>query len=112
MHIDISGSLTSTLCGDKYFVTFINDFSYSGYLYLIKEKSDAFEKFKILKIEVEKQLEKVIKVVRSDKGGEYYGKHGTTRQQMRPFANYLQECGIVIQYIMSDSLEQNGVVER
>ena len=33
---------------------------------------------KILKIEVEKQLEKVIKVVRSDKGGEYYGKHGTT----------------------------------
>ena len=66
----------------------------------------------IFNTEVKKQLGKVIKVVRSDRGGEYYGKHGTTRQQMRPFANYLQECGIVIQYIMFDSLEQNGVVER
>ena len=56
-HIDISGPFTSILCGDNYFVIFIEDFSHYGYLYLIKENFDAFEKFKT---EVEKQLEKVI----------------------------------------------------
>ena len=40
VHIDISGHLISTLCGDKYFVTFIDDLSHYGYFYLIKEKSD------------------------------------------------------------------------
>ena len=67
---DISGHLISTLCGDKYFVTFIDDFSLYGYLYLIKEKYDAFENFKT---EVEKQLEKVVKIVRFDRDDEYYG---------------------------------------
>ena len=78
VHIDISEPLTSTLCGDKYFVTFIDDFSHYVYLYLIKEKSYVFEKYKNFKIEVEKQSGNVIKIVRSNRGVEYYGKHGTT----------------------------------
>jgi len=56
---------------------------------LIKEKSEALDKFKILKTEVEKQFGKVIKIVRSDRGGEYYGKHGVVGQHMGPFASYL-----------------------
>ncbi|RVW48870.1 Retrovirus-related Pol polyprotein from transposon TNT 1-94 [Vitis vinifera] len=35
---------------------------------------------------VEKQLGKVIKIVRSDRDGEYYGKHGEVGQQKGPFA--------------------------
>ena len=31
----------------------------------------------------------------NDRGGEYYGNHGETRQFMGPFAKYLQDCGIV-----------------
>jgi hypothetical protein len=50
--------------------------------------------------------------VRSDRGGEYYGKHGETGQFMGPFAKYLQDCGIVAQYTMPGMPEQNGVVER
>ena len=38
MHTDIRKPLISTICGDKYFITFIDDFSYYGYLYLIKKK--------------------------------------------------------------------------
>ena len=49
-------------------------------MYLISDKSDALEKFKIFKTEVEKQCKKVIKVARSDRDGEYYGKHGSNRQ--------------------------------
>ncbi|RVW72952.1 Retrovirus-related Pol polyprotein from transposon TNT 1-94 [Vitis vinifera] len=56
--------------------------------------------FKVFRTEVEKQLGKVIKIVRSDRGGEYYGKHGDAGQQKGPFARYLQDNGIVAQYTM------------
>ena len=45
------------------------------YLYFIKEKSESLTTFKDYKTEVEKQLDLQIKVVRSDRGGEYYGRH-------------------------------------
>ena len=70
VHTDISGPYSTTICGSRYFLTFIDDFSCYGYLYLIKEKSDALDKFKVFKLKVEKQLGKVIKIVRSDHGGE------------------------------------------
>ncbi|RVW58556.1 Retrovirus-related Pol polyprotein from transposon TNT 1-94 [Vitis vinifera] len=81
VHTDISGPYSTTLCGNKYFITFIDDFSRYGYVFFIKEKTDALEMFKVFRTEVEKQLGKVIKIVRSDRGGEYYGKHGDAGQQ-------------------------------
>ena len=68
--------------------------------------------FKVFCIEVEKQLDKVIKIVKSNRGGEYYEKHGDVGQQKGPFTRYLQNNGIVAQYTMPGSHEQNGVVER
>ncbi|RVW64728.1 Retrovirus-related Pol polyprotein from transposon TNT 1-94 [Vitis vinifera] len=46
------------------------------------------------------ELDSVIKIVRSDRGGEYYGKHGDAGQQKGPFARYFQDNGIVAQYTM------------
>ena len=89
VHTDISGPYSTTICCSRYFLTFIDDFSHYGYLYLIKEKSDALDKIKVIKLEVEKQLGKVIKIVRSDRGEEYYGRHGDVGQHMGPFAKYL-----------------------
>ena len=66
IHTDISGPYTTTLCRNFCFITFIDDYSRYGYLYLIKEKAESLDKFKIFRTEVEKQLGKVIKVVRSD----------------------------------------------
>ena len=54
IHTDISGLYVSRSRGNKYFLTFINDFSRYGYVYLVADKSHALEKFKIFKIEVEK----------------------------------------------------------
>jgi hypothetical protein len=34
------------------FITFMNDFSHNGYIYPIKERSEALDKFKIFKAEV------------------------------------------------------------
>ena len=62
---------------------------------MIKEKAESLDKFQIFRTEVEKQLGKVIKVVRSDRGGEYYGKQGDTEQLKGPFAKYLEDSGIV-----------------
>ena len=55
---------------------------------------------------------KVIKVVRSDRGGEYYGKHGDAGQLKEPFTKYLKDFGIVAQFTMPGSPEQNGIAER
>ena len=112
IHTDISGPYTATLCINFYFITFIDDYSRYGYLYLIKEKAESLDKFKIFRTEVEKQLGKVIKVVRSDRGGEYYGKHGDAGQLKGPFAKYLEDSGIVAQFTMPGSPKQNGVAER
>ena len=111
IHTDISGPYSPTICSNKYFITFIDDFSLYGYLFLIKEKSEALEKFKIFKTKVEKQLGKVIKNMRSDRGGEYYNRHSVSGQAKGPFAKYLEECGIVAQLTMPGSPEQNGVAE-
>ncbi|RDX81514.1 hypothetical protein CR513_37804, partial [Mucuna pruriens] len=37
---------------------------------------------------------KMIKIVRFDCGGEYYGKYDVIRQYMGPFTLYLQDCAI------------------
>jgi hypothetical protein len=51
------------------FITFMDDFSCYGYIYSIKERSEALDKFKIFKVEVENWHNIKIKVVRSDRGG-------------------------------------------
>ena len=54
----------------KNFITFIDDYSHYMYLYMLHSKDEALEAFKVFNAEVEKQCEKKIKIVRSDRGGE------------------------------------------
>ena len=77
--------------GHKYFITFIDDYSRYGFAKLIREKSDSLEAFKE---KVELQQGKKIKVVHSNKGGEYCGRYDEMGHNPGPFAKYLQECGI------------------
>ncbi|KAL4319722.1 hypothetical protein GQ457_18G015860 [Hibiscus cannabinus] len=98
--------------GQKYFITFIDDYSRYMYLYMLHHKSEALEAFKVFKAEVEKQCGKQIKIVRTDRGGEYYGRYTEDGQVPGPFAKFLQDNGIVGQYTMPGSPDQNGVAER
>jgi hypothetical protein len=52
--------------GFNSFITFTDDFSLYGYIYHIHERSEALDKFKIFKAEVENQHNVKIKVVRLD----------------------------------------------
>jgi hypothetical protein len=69
--------------------------------------------FKSFKSEVELQLNKRIKDVRSDHGGEYYGRSdGSGEQRLGPSAKFLEDNEIVPQYTMLGSPTMNGVAER
>jgi len=113
IHTDICGPFNvRSVDGFSYFITFTDDFSRYGYIYPIRDKSEALDKFKIFRAKVENQHELKIKVVRSDRGGEYYGRHAMYGQISGPFAKFLQENGIVAQYSTPGEPQQNGVAER
>ena len=61
----------STIQGNKYFITFIDDYSRRSCVYFIKAKSEALDKFLEFKASVENEIGRRIKVLRSDRGGEY-----------------------------------------
>ena len=65
------------------------------YLYLLHSKDEALSAFKVFKAEGENQCGKHIKIVRSYRGGEYYGKYTENGQALSAFAKFLQENGIV-----------------
>lgn len=104
IHTDVCGPLNITARGGfHYFITFTDDFSRFGYVYLMKHKSESFTFFKEFQNEVENQLGKKIKMLRSDRGGEYLSLE---------FDNHLKECGILSQLTPPGTPQWNGVSER
>ena len=57
--------------------------------------NEALDAFKVFKVEVDKHCDKQIKVVKTNRGGEYYGRHTEDGQALGPFAKSLQEHAIV-----------------
>jgi hypothetical protein len=72
VHTDVCGPMSSVATGDfQYLITFTDDFSSYGYIYLIRHTSESLEKFKEFQNEVQNQLGKTIKFQRSHREGEY-----------------------------------------
>ncbi|GKC98645.1 retrotransposon protein, putative, ty1-copia subclass, partial [Tanacetum coccineum] len=104
IHTDVCGPLRHvSRQGASYFITFTDDYSRYGYVYLLKHKHEVFETFKVFKNEVENQLGKTIKAIRSDHGGEYISQE---------FKDYLKANGIVQQLTPPYTPQHNGVSER
>ncbi|KAL0345452.1 UNVERIFIED_CONTAM: Retrovirus-related Pol polyprotein from transposon TNT 1-94 [Sesamum radiatum] len=93
---------TAARGGYSYFITFTDDLSRYGYVYLMKHKSEVFEKFKEFQNEVQNQLGKTIKSLRSDRGGEYLSQE---------FIDHLKSCGILEQRTPAGTPQLNGVSE-
>jgi hypothetical protein len=87
----------------RYFMTLINDATRFCYVYLLKNKDKTLDYFKIYKAEVKNQLERKIKHLRSDRGGEYF-----------PilFDEFCAEHGIIHERTTPYSPESNGIAER
>jgi hypothetical protein len=70
IHIDICGPFPiRTVNGFDSFITFTDDYSRYGYIYPIRERSQALDKFKQFKGKVENQHDLKIKIDRSNHGG-------------------------------------------
>lgn len=101
IHIDVCGPLNSIARGGfSYFITFTDDHSRLGYVHLMKQKSKSLEKFKKFINEVEKQTGKSIKVLRSNRGGEYL---------RNEFRDHLKDNDILSQWTPPGTPQLTGV---
>jgi len=104
VNTDIAGPFeVVSLKGNRYFITFIDDYSRKIWVYFLKERAEDLEKFKEFKEMMEKQSGYHIKVFRSDRGGEYTSK---------AFNNFNKQCGIIHQVTAAYTPQQNGIAER
>ncbi|XP_074298256.1 uncharacterized protein LOC141629094 [Silene latifolia] len=73
-----------------FYVECEDDFSRYGFIYLLHEKAHSVDVLEIFINEVERQLEKKVKIVRSDRGAEFYGRFTENGQCPGPFAKLLE----------------------
>eukprot|EP00253_Pinus_taeda_P025358 PITA_25358 len=97
VHSDVCGPMqTPSLAGNQCFLTFIDDFTRKTWVYFLKKKSEMFENFRNFKKLVENQSGLHIKVLRTDRGGEYISKE---------FLHFCRENGIHKQFTTRYSLQ-------
>ena len=98
---ELNGVLTRE--GKRYFLSFIDDFFRFTYVYLMRNKDKSFNMFKRYKIEVENQNDRKIKILRSDRGREYFP---------NDFSTFCEKHGIIHQSSVPYTPQQNGLAER
>ena len=89
--------------GAEYFLTFVDDKTRYVWVYFLKYKDEAFQRFVEWKALVEKSSGHQVKVLRTDNGGEY-----TSTQ----FEDFLKAEGIRHERTVPKTPQQNGVAER
>lgn len=81
----------------------VDDFSRKMWIYMLKSKNEALSVFKKFRVQVEKDSKKEIKILRTDRGGEFTSNDFTT---------YCEDAGIIRHFTAPYTPQQNGVVER
>ncbi|KAL2251361.1 UNVERIFIED_CONTAM: Retrovirus-related Pol polyprotein from transposon TNT 1-94 [Sesamum indicum] len=104
VHADVWGpSNVPTHGGNRYFLSIMDNFSRKVFVFLMKHKSEVFEKFEKWRVLVENQTGKMLKSLRTDNGLEFCNqsfsemcdKHDIKKHKTSPYTP-----------------QQNGVVER
>jgi hypothetical protein len=104
VHTDLVGPTTTKgLKGEKYFMLLVDYYTRITAVFFLKNKSEAFENFKIYKEMVENEMDSEIKCLRSDNGGEFTSKE---------FMDYCNNHGIKRQLSIARTCQQNEFVER
>lgn len=101
IHCDICGPITpETPAGNRYFLLFVDDCSRKMWVYMLKTKGEALGVFKGFKQMSENKTEKKIKILRSDRCGEFC---------LMEFTKFCEQTGIVRHYTAPYTPQQNGV---
>ena len=104
MHSDICGPMhTMSVGGCKYFLNFIDDYSRKTWVYFLKHKSNGFSCFQQFKALMENQSGHRIKILRTERGGEYVSNE---------FLNFCKTHGIQKKFTAWYTPQQNGITER
>ncbi len=104
VHSDVCGPMEiSSLGGSRYFVTFIDEHSNWATVYLMKHKSEVTDRFLEFEKYAERQTGRKIRILRSDRGGEYLS---------NTLSKYMKHQGIAHELTTAYTPHQNGVSER
>ena len=104
VHSDVCGPMSvASVGGSFYFITFVDDYSRYVWVYIIRKKGQAIDKFKEFIALSENTTGKRIKRFRSDNGGEYFSGE---------FDAICKERGIFREPTIPYTPQHNGVAER
>ena len=94
LHPDVCETMySSSLSMYVYYVSYTDDFSHNTWIYFLKGKNELFSKFKEYKALVKNQIDRKIKTLQSDNGGEFtfeefkelYREFGIKRELSTPY---------------------------
>ena len=85
------------------FITFVDDYSQTTWLYLMKNRSELFSHFRAFYAEIHTQFRFYVHNLRSDNAKEYVSEQ---------FQSFMLQHGILRQTSCVDTPAQNGVTER
>ncbi|WVZ05356.1 hypothetical protein V8G54_018702 [Vigna mungo] len=104
VHADLWGpARTLTHGGGAYFLSIIDDFSRRVWIYVLKNKSETFQKFKEWHTQIENQLGCRLKCLRTDNGLEFVSEE---------FNGFCKEKRIRRHRTVVGTPQQNGLAER
>ena len=104
IHYDVCGTFeVKSICGNSYFVTFIDEFTRKLWIYLLAKKGEVFSVFKKFRLLVQNESGEVISKLRTDGGGEY-----TSTE----FNDFCSSNGINHEVTAPHTPQHNGISER
>ncbi|KAK2370913.1 putative mitochondrial protein [Trifolium repens] len=104
LHMDLMGPMqVESLGGKRYVLVVVDDFSRYTWVNFIREKSDAFDVFKELCIQIQREKGSNVVRIRSDHGREF---------ENSKFDDFCAAEGIKHEYSSPITPQQNGIVER
>jgi len=104
VHSDLWGPApVETKGGRKYYVSFTDDATRFTHLYLLRAKSDTFDAYQKYEAWCNTQLDARVKILHSDRGGEYMD---------NKFIEHLKKRGTEQKLTVHDTPAHNGVAER
>ena len=104
VYSDVCGPLDSnSLGGNRYFLTFVDEFTRKIWIYLLKEKGEVFGRFVKFCAKVERQSGYALTIFRTDGGGEFNSKE---------LEEFCVAKGIEHEVIAPYTPQHNGIAKR
>jgi len=104
IHTDLCGPFDPiTWDGNKYFITFLDDYTHYTMVYLLKSKAEAADKIKEYVSRMETRLDKKVAKIRCDNGREYVNDN---------IKNWCKRKGIELNTTIPYTPQLNGKAER